>query len=125
MKLFIAIAFAFSFACAHAAASSGVVKGTVVTTSGQPVTKGVVHVTIDTIVEPSAPLDSLGNYNETVTWSSSSQVAAFLQADAPGFLNTNCHDYPVFLDPGGSVLCNITLSVDPDYIFSNDFEASL
>ena len=119
MKPFATVVLLSACACAHA--SSGMVHGTVTTTSGQPITNGSIQFTVNGVNASPVPIDNLGTYSKIVTWQGAASAACIIQATSPGFVDQINN---ATVQPGGSTESDFILAIDPDYIFSADFEGA-
>jgi hypothetical protein len=117
MKLFMTIALACVCNCANA--SSGMVFGTLTNTTGQPITVGSIRFTVNGVDESPVPVDNFGMYATLVTWTGNGPATCIVQTTAPGFIDQS---KSVSVPAGGNDEADFVLAIDPDYVFSDDFE---
>jgi hypothetical protein len=88
---------------------------------GQPITIGSIQFTVNGVNESPVPVDNFGTYSTTVTWLGAGPAVCIVQTKVPGFIDQSDN---VNVPSAGSVEADFSLAIDPDYIFSDDFEGA-
>ena len=116
MKLFVVAALLWTTACAQA--GSGLLHGSVSSSTGGAITSGSMDIAINGSYYDTTPLDLTGAYSMLVTWPGTSPASCELHSNVPGYFDKAIG---TTLDDGGSAQVDFVL--DQDTISENGFES--